>query len=88
MRHGKSFRIGACVVLREERRESHPSRGARDVRPERYGEGYSFVVDEFCRISEQRAGRLLLNSQWGRTRVADATDPRLHIASWWERLFY
>ncbi len=88
MKLGKPFRIGDCVVLHEERRDTHPSRGARDVRPEPHGEGYLFVVDEFWRISGQRAGELVLNARRGKTRVADVNDPRLHVASWWERLFY
>jgi hypothetical protein len=88
MQRSNTFRIGDCVVLREERRDTHPSRGARDVRPEPYGEGYRYVLEEYWRISEQHAGRLLLRAQWGETRLAEANDPHLHVVSWWERLIY
>jgi len=87
MRRG-TFKIGDCVVLREERRDTHPSRGARDVRPEPYGEGYRYVSEEYWRISEQRAKHLLLLAQWGETRLAEADDPRLHVVSWWRRLIH
>lgn len=88
MRRGHIFRSGDCVIFRKERRDTHLDLGARDVRPEPRGEGYLFVVDEFWRVSELQAGQLLLLAQRGKTRLAEANDPHLHIASWWEHLIY
>jgi hypothetical protein len=88
MQREHTFRLGDCVIFREERRGTHPDRGAREVRPERCGEGYLFVVNEFWRVSELHAGHLLLRARADKCRVADANDPHLHVAAWWQRVFY
>jgi hypothetical protein len=88
MQRERTFRLGDCVIFREERRDTHPSSGARDVRPESCGEGYLFVVNEFWRVSELHTGHLLLRASGNKTRVADANDPHLQVAPWWQRLLY
>jgi len=77
---------GDWVVFSAPKRSAHPGPRARNIQPERCGEGYNYLVDKFWVVSEARGKRVVLKTRRGKAHVVDADDPHMHLASWWERL--
>ncbi|MGD0463578.1 MAG: hypothetical protein ABSB74_13920 [Tepidisphaeraceae bacterium] len=69
-------------------RGTHPGLGAKDVRPERHGEGYLYIIDKFWVVAQTRDKQVVVKTRKGRIHLLDTADPRLHVASWWQRLIY
>jgi hypothetical protein len=84
----KALQPGDRVIFSAIKHTSHPSPRAKDVRPEPNGEGYLYHVDKFWIVTEKREDQVFLLTRRGKVRVLGADDPRLHVASWWERLVY
>ena len=81
-----SLHRGDWVIFSAPKHSAHPGPRAKDIRPERSGEGYLYVVDKFWVVSEVRDHQVVLKTRRGKTHVMDADDPHLHLASWWQRL--
>lgn len=77
---------GDWVVFSAPKHGAHPGPRAKDIRPERCGEGYLYVVDKFWVVSEARETQVVLKTRRGKVHVVDRDDPHLRLASWWERL--
>ena len=77
---------GDWVIFSAPKHGVHPGPRAKDIRPERSGEGYLYVVDKFWVVSEARGNQVVLKTRRGKAHVVDANDPNLRLASWWERL--
>ena len=88
MRTPRTFRSGDRVIYTAVKHSTHPGPRAKDVRPERAGDGYLYSVDKFWLVARVRGTQLDLITRRGKTRTVDADDPRLHAAAWWERLLY
>jgi len=84
----KSFRPGDRVIFSLRRRSTHLRIGAKDVLPERHGEGYLYLVDSFWLVTQARGALVVVTTGQGRIHLLEAADTRLHPASWWQRLIY
>lgn len=85
----RRFKSGDPVVFAKDKWSTRPGPRAHEVHPARYGEGYVYKVDKFRRIiGDEQDGRVTMITRRGRTHVVEVDDPRLHHASWWQRLWY
>lgn len=84
----RQFHVGDWVVYSVSKRSTHPGPRARDIRPEPCGEGYYYLVDKYWVVQEVRDATVVLMTRRGKLHEVDASDPNLHPASWWERLFH
>lgn len=84
----KTLQPGDRVIFSATKHGPRPTPRAKDVRPEPNGEGYSYCVDKFWIVTEKRERQVFLLTRKGKLRVLGADDPRLHVASWWQRLIY
>lgn len=84
-----TYRPGDAVVFRMQKRSTHPGPRAADVRPDRFGDQYSYMVDKFWVIDRVLDdGRLVARTRRGKTHTLHPADPRLHRARWWDKLRY
>jgi hypothetical protein len=77
---------GDWVIFSAPKHGVHPGPRAKDIRPERSGEGYLYVVDKFWVVSAANDTQVVLKTRRGKVHVVDRDDPHLRLASWWERL--
>lgn len=84
----KSLRPGACVIFSVTRHSTHPDPRASDVHPDPHGEGYTYAVDKFWVVTDEHDGRIAVKTRRGKVHVIDANDPRLQVASWWQRMIH
>ncbi len=83
------FSPGDRVVYRKFKHSAAPGPRARFVDPAPRGEEYSYSVDKFWIVVEQKdEDHLLLATRRGKQHVVESSDPNLRRANWWERLFY
>jgi hypothetical protein len=80
-------------LIRRSRASTRPSEASahvptRDVRPESKGEGYTYVVDKFWIVKQIAGNQIIALTRTGKLHELDASDPRLHRASWWQKLIY
>ena len=87
-RPAKSFRPGDRVIFSMPRHGANPGIGAKDIRPERRGEGYRYIVQDFWIVANTDGAQVEVKTRQGRIHILDAADARMHIASWWQRLIY
>jgi hypothetical protein len=83
-----SFRVGDRVIFSLHRQDARPGRGAKTVRPEPNGEGYLYLVDNLWLVAETRGAHVVVQTGRGRIHRLNATDARLHLAPWWQRLIF
>jgi hypothetical protein len=84
----KSFRPGDCVIFSLHRRSTHPRLGAKEIQPERHGEGYLYLVDDFWLVTQSRGAQVVVKTSRGRFHLLETDDTRLRLASWWQRLIF
>ncbi|MBA3314236.1 MAG: hypothetical protein M3552_13775 [Planctomycetota bacterium] len=66
-----------------------PGPRAKEVSPNRQGEGYSYVVEKYWIVAETLSdGRLKLRTRRGKEHMIRADDANLRRARWWERWYY
>jgi hypothetical protein len=82
------FHPGDYVIFRADKHSPHPGPRARDVRPERFGEGYTYVVDKFWVVKQADGSQIVALTRTGKLHELDASDPRLQRARWWQKLLY
>ena len=83
------YRLGDRVVFIANKHSAHPGPRAEKVQPEPHGEGYSYDVKKFWRVSEVRNdGTIAAITRRGKRRLVRGDEPRLRPARWWERLLY
>lgn len=83
------FRVGDRVVLRTRQTAAAPPAGLECAHRSRYGEDYTYVLDEYCRVaSPPAADRVTLHSATGRTLSVRRNDPRLRRATIVERVLH
>jgi hypothetical protein len=87
-KHPKSFHPGDRVIFSVARRSPNPAHGAKDVRPERKGDAYQYIVEDFLIVANTRGGQIVVKTRQGGIHVLDTDDDRVHVASWWQRLIY
>ena len=83
-----TFRPGDRVIFSMHRHGTRPRLGAKVVRPEPHGEGYLYMIDNLWLVAETCGSDVVV--QTGRSRIhrLNATDARLHLATWWQRLIF
>lgn len=86
--YDRPFRVGDRVVFSMTKWSMHPGRRARDVRPEVYGDGYHYHVEKFWTVRDVGSGDLVVVTRRGKLRTVRPNDPRLRLASLWERLLH
>ncbi len=80
---------GDWVVYTKPKYGVAPGPRAKEVSPNRHGEGYSYVVEKFWIVAESLSdGRLKLRTRRGKEHVVRADDSNLRRARWWERWYY
>jgi hypothetical protein len=85
----REYKPGEPVVYRVTKCTPHPGPRAEDIHPAPRGENYTYQVDKFWVVEEVLpGGKLRLRTRQGKEHEIDAHDPRLHHATWWERLLY
>jgi hypothetical protein len=84
----REFNPGDAVIFCVTKRGTHPGPRAKEIRPERYGDGYLYDIDKFWTVTEKRGQQVTLVTRRGKVHLVDADDPHLHRASWWQRLIY
>jgi hypothetical protein len=81
--------MGDQVVYRKPKYSDHPGPRAQQIDPAPKGDKYSYVVDKFWVVVETLDdGSLVLQTRRGKTHKISSDDPRIHRATWWERLIY
>lgn len=84
-----AYRPGDWVVYRMTKYSTQPGPRAQNVSASRSGEKYGYTVDKFWIVSEVREdGKLVLQTRRGKQHIVAADDRDLHLANWWERLYY
>jgi hypothetical protein len=83
-----SYRPGDRVIFSLTRHGTRVEPQAREVRPEPHGEGYVYAVDKFWVVADQHDGVIAVRTRRGKIYYVEANDPRLHVASWWQRMIY
>jgi hypothetical protein len=84
----KSLRPGDLIIFSLPGRSTNPGLDAKDVRPERHGEGYLFTIEHFWVVANTHGAQVAVRTRQGGIRILDTADGRMHVASWWERLIY
>lgn len=83
------FQLGDQLIFRQSKISSHPTPRARNVRPSRKGDNYSYVVDKFWIVAATLPnGEIVAQTRRGKQRVVSANDPNLRRANWLERILY
>lgn len=83
------FRQGDAVIYCVEKHTTCPGPRAKDIRPDRKGDYYSYTVDKFWSVAEVFTdGTLRLVTRRGKEHIVKSDDPHLRHPSWWEALIY
>lgn len=81
-----SFGPGDRVIYRKLKASTKPGPRAVGITPAPRGETYTYEVDKFWTVAEQRSdGMLVLQTRTGKRHVVRSDDPHLRSPSWWER---
>ena len=83
-----SFRVGDRVTFSLHRHSTRPRLGAKAVRPEPHGEGYLYMIDNCWLVAKTRGADVVVQTGRGRIHRLHATDARLQLAPWWQRLIF
>jgi hypothetical protein len=85
----RGMKPGDWVVYTKPKFSIAPGPRAKEVAPNRHGEGYTYVVEKFWIVDEiQPDGRLKLKTRRGKEHVLRSDDANLRRARWWERWCY
>jgi hypothetical protein len=85
----KEFQSGDRVVYRKTKASVSPGPRAQNVSPSEHGDQYTYTVDKFWIVQQVlEDGALRLITRRGKEHIVQPTDPNLHRASWWERLWF
>jgi hypothetical protein len=85
----KGMKPGDWVVYTKPKFSTTPGPRAKEVAPNRHGEGYTYIVEKFWVIDDVLPdGRLKLKTRRGKENVLRAGDANLRRARWWERWCY
>lgn len=83
------FQLGDQLIFRQSKISSHPTPRAKNVRPSRKGDNYSYVVDKFWVVAATLpSGEIVAQTRRGKQRVLSTDDPNLRRANWLERIVY
>ncbi len=83
------YRVGTPVIFRKSKCSTHPGPRARDVRPARRGDTYSYCVDKLWVVVDRPdSERVVVQTRRAKTYVLNVNDGNLRPARWWERLRY
>lgn len=82
-----AFKIGDPAVFRKQKTSEDPGPRARDIRPSKAGEDYTYFVDKLWVVEDiLEDGRLLVATRRGKRHVVDPDDPHLRRPNLLERL--
>jgi len=80
---------GQPVIYRRTKHSARPGPRARNVQPTERGETYWYEVEKFWVVDQlQTDGTLILRTRRGKKYIAQASDPHLRPARWWERIVH
>lgn len=80
---------GDWVIYRKTKFGNQPGIGARNVSPNRNGDGYTYSVDkQWVVVAALPDGSLDLITGRGKRHIVSSADLSLRRASWWERFRY
>ncbi len=83
------MRTGDLVIYRMNKHSVSPGRRARNLRPNPYGETYSYQVDKFWVVVDSRPdGSVEVATRKGKRRIVDSSDTSLRPARWWEKWIF
>ena len=82
-----AFKIGDPAVFRKQKTSEDPGPRARDIRPSKAGEDYTYFLDKLWVVEDILAdGRLLVATRRGKRHLVDPDDPHLRRPNILERL--
>src|SRR5262245_32344603 len=83
------FETGDWVVYCKSKCEPHPGRRGKDIFAAGKGDRYVYSVEKCWVVADVLAdGRLLLQTRRGKTHLIDRRDPKLRLATLWDRIRY
>lgn len=81
--------VGDWVIYRKPKRSSAPGPRARNVKPAKQGDDYSYTVDKYWVVKELLdTDRLLLQTRRGKQHEVSTDDPALRKPRLWERWLF
>ncbi len=89
MMGSRRFLAGDWVIYRKPKHSTKPGPRARDIKPTRYGEDYTYFVTKFWIVEDVlEDGRLRVRTRRGKTHLLDAADRNLRRVPRWQRWLY
>ncbi|MCR9291532.1 MAG: hypothetical protein NXI32_02355 [bacterium] len=81
-------KIGDKVVYAKDKHSGSPGQRAQEVTASPKGDLYNYIVEKYWVVKAiDHDGRLLLKTRRGKEHLISPNDPRLRLASIWERVF-
>jgi hypothetical protein len=85
----RRFSPGDVVIYRKFKCTSRPGSRATHVTPSPRGEDYTYHVDKFWIVLEERDDdTVVVLTRRGKRHHVRSDDPKLRRPSWWERIRY
>lgn len=85
----RGMKPGDWVVYTKPKYSSAPGPRAKEVAPNRHGEGYTYIVEKYWVVDDVLPdGRLKLKTRRGKENVLRPDDANLRRARLWERWCY
>ena len=82
------YQTGDHVVYFAHKYSAHPGPRAKELNPERNGEGYRYSVKKYWRVlTVHDDGKLTVLTRRGKQRTIRTDDRQLRAANLWERFF-
>ena len=83
------LKVGDFVIYRKWKASTHPSPRAKNIRPARYGDTYSYVIDKFWKVVQVFDDDTIeIETRRGKRHRLDVNVPDLRKASLFSRLLF
>jgi hypothetical protein len=83
-----NFKAGDGVVYYKSKKSPSPSLRAQNLRPQKHGEEYSYVIKKYWTVLKVDRDELIVATRRGKYNRIKIDDPRLHKISLLEKILY
>ncbi len=83
------IKVGQFVIFRKSKTSTRPSPRAKDLRPAKHGDTYTYIIDKFWKVVQVFDDDTIeIETRRGKRNRLSANDPLLRKVYPWERLIF